>query len=299
MIRSPWRSLGFNVGIAFVLFTLAGAPAHRVFASNSASTESLYSQWGGANTVEAGEMLWQQLSPRWFASREIIEGDAQTMIRIEAPNRAENDALVPIKITTPALSALDARIRHIYLTVDINPQPLAAKFELSDTRPLQSIETRVRVNGYTFVRAVAELEDGRLFMDKQWVKSRGAGCSAPPGMDQELAKANMGKMRFKFLDDDAGRGTNKLQLMISHPNNTGMQRDQLSTQIIPQHFIDDIEVTFNNELLLHADTGFSISENPSFRFDFAPEDKGILRAKISDTKGEKFVFEQLIGGKGS
>lgn len=265
-------------------------------AANDSSQVGLYDQWGGANTVDAAEMLWsQQLAPRWFGSREIIEGEHQNIIRIDAPSRAENDALVPLKITTSALGVLDARVQTIYLSVDINPQPLAAKIQLSDTRPLQSIETRVRVNGYTFVRAIAELEDGRLFMDKRWVKSRGAGCSAPPGIDQESAKARIGKMRFKVLDDKSGQGLNKLQLMISHPNNTGMQRDQISTRIIPQHYIDDIEVTFNNELLLRAETSFTISENPSFRFDFSPEDSGVVRAKISDTRGQDFVLEQPIG----
>lgn len=284
-----------NLGIALLCVALLVSNAS-TYAASTASKTDAYSEWGGANTVEAGEVLWgQTLAPLWFGNREIVEGESQDMIRIEAPSRAENDALVPIKITTPALSALEARIRRIYLSVDINPQPLAAKFELSDTRPLQSIETRVRVNGYTFIRAVAELEDGRLFMDKQWVKSRGAGCSAPPGTDQEAAMSRMGSMRFKMLDDASGLGQNKLQLMISHPNNTGMQRDQLSTRIIPQHFVDDIEVTFNDELLLHASTGFSISENPSFRFDFSQQDKGVVRAKISDTKGQEFVLEQTIG----
>ncbi|MGB0867266.1 MAG: quinoprotein dehydrogenase-associated SoxYZ-like carrier [Granulosicoccaceae bacterium] len=291
---SHWRS-GSEVKRYAVLVCFSFA-AFVAMAASDTSAEDSYSAWGGANTVEAGEALWhEQLAPRWFGSREIVEGASQHMIRIEAPDRAENDALVPIRITTPPFSALDTRIQKIYLSVDINPQPLAATFELSDTRPLQSIETRVRVNGYTFVRAVAELEDGRLFMDKQWVKSRGAGCSAPPGTDQLAAKSRMGNMRFKMRDNATGLGQNTLQLMISHPNNTGMQRDQLSTRIIPQHYVDDIEVTFDNELLLHATTGFSISENPSFRFDFSPQDKGLVRAKISDTKGRHFVLEQQIG----
>ncbi len=257
--------------------------------------DDLYSEWGGANTPEAGEILWQQLARRWFDAREIEDDPEHKVIRIEAPERAENDAMVPIRVSTASTGPLDVRVRRIYLTVDINPDPLAARFTLSDTRPLESIETRVRVNGYTFVRAVAELEDGRLFMDKQWVKSRGAGCSAPPGTDQESAKSNMGNMRFRMLGDHSGDEPTKLQLMISHPNSTGMQRDQLSTRIIPQHYVDSIEVSYDDELLLQADTSFTLSENPSFRFNFSPEDKGTVKAVITDTRGQRFVHEHQLG----
>ncbi len=260
-----------------------------------AEKRDIYSEWGGANTPEAGEALWHQLAPRWFDNREIGDDVENKVVRIEAPARAENDAMVPIRISTAKISPLDARVKQIYLSVDINPDPLAARFTLSDTRPLESIETRVRVNGYTYVRAIAELEDGRLFMDKRWVKSRGAGCSAPPGIDQESAKNRMGNMRFRMLADQASGGASKLQLMISHPNNTGMQRDQLSTRIIPQHYVDSIEVGFNEEILLRAETSFSISENPSFRFDFSPEDRGTVRAVITDTRGLRFVHEHAIG----
>ncbi len=45
---------------------------------------------------------------------------------------------------------------------------------------MTEISTRVRVNSYTDVHAVAELSDGKLYMIKIYVKASG-GCSAPGG----------------------------------------------------------------------------------------------------------------------
>lgn len=41
------------------------------------------------------------------------------------------------------------------------------------------LATRVRVDDYSYVRAVAETADGKLHMVKAFVKASG-GCSAPP-----------------------------------------------------------------------------------------------------------------------
>ena len=66
----------------------------------------------------------------------------------------------------------------ITLVIDQNPAPMAAKFELGPDANVTEISTRVRVNSYTDVHAVAELSDGQLYMVKTYVKASG-GCSAP------------------------------------------------------------------------------------------------------------------------
>lgn len=256
-----------------------------------------YSEWGGAFTQEEGDRLWENLASSLFGERELIEGEAQRVIKIKAPSRAENDALVPVQISTELPSGLNSTLKHVYLTVDINPSPVAAKFTVSPVRDLGGIATRVRVNGYTYIRAIAEMSDGTLYMDKQWVKSRGAGCSAPPGTNQEDAKVSLGKMRFKFsqpLGGDSVGQSKVVQLMISHPNNTGMQRDQLSTMFIPQSYVKEVDVSFNNESILRAETSFTISENPSFRFKFDPDESGELVARMKDTDDREFFLYQSI-----
>jgi sulfur-oxidizing protein SoxY len=161
-------------------------------------------------------------------------------------------------------------------------------------RPLENIATRVRVNGYSYVRAIAETTDGDLYMAKELVKSRGVACAAPPITSPEEAAQNLGNMRFRLLRPKQPDESGAVQLMISHPNATGLQKDQVSLLYIPEHYVKEIEVTFNDELLMHAETTYSISENPSFRFSFDPQEQGILKARMLDTKGNVFFLSSEI-----
>lgn len=257
-------------------------------------SDHLYADFGGANTPEEISELWSSIRKGYFGERVIDETQSQQIVKIDIPSRAENDALVPLTITTKQPSA-DVTIDKVYLSVDVNPAPMAGVFTLAPDRPLEEIATRVRVNGYTYVRAIAELSDGSLYMDKQWVKSRGAGCSAPPGMNQADHKKKLGNIRFRVTDAELPSSPSKhVQLRISHPNNTGMQRDQLSTLFIPQHYVENVLVTFNDQLVLEAETTFSISENPSFRFTFNQNESGELKAIARDTKGNEFAATEQI-----
>src|SRR6266568_164072 len=113
-----------------------------------------------------------------------------------APARAEDAAIVPVTLRSK-LSPGDARrIRSITLVIDRNPAPMAAKFELGPDANVSEIATRVRVNNYTDVHAVAELSDGTLYVSKTYVKASG-GCSAPAAKNAEEAKGRLGQMRYR------------------------------------------------------------------------------------------------------
>ena len=82
------------------------------------------------------------------------------------------------------------------------------------------------------------------------------------------------------------------QIMIRHPNYSGLQRDQITQLFIGAHFIDTIEVFQGDAPLWSMTGGISISENPVFRFTY--EDNGAtgLRVRATDTEGN--VFEQVL-----
>lgn len=253
-----------------------------------------FSQFGGANTQEDSHEMWLPLREQYFGEREIIE-TPNARITLKAPSRAENDALVPVVIDLED-NASDSSdpFKKIYLVVDVNPLPMGGVFTLAQNRMMEQLKTSVRVNGYTFVRAIGETVSGKLYMAKQWVKSTGAGCSAPPGLDQEMHKKRLGKMRFKKIAKQANERTESLRLVISHPNNTGMQKDQLTTLFIPEHYVKHVKVSFNKEPLLEAETNFTLSENPHFTFSFDAEEAGILRADMTDNLNNAFTIETEI-----
>ena len=178
-------------------------------------------------------------------------------------------------------------MQKIYLIIDQNPSPIAAVFHLTPDSGRADIDTRVRIEQYTYVRAIAETSDGKLYMATRYVKASG-GCSAPAGKDQEAALARLGKMKFRVDNKVALDHPNLAQLMISHPNNSGLQMDQLTRLYIPARYVKKVDVTYNGKSILSADVDFSISENPNFRFYFTPRTSGDLKAEVIDSNDLKF-----------
>jgi len=232
-----------------------------------------------------GSEVWQKVKASLFQGRTI--GAAGDVIALEAPARAEDAAIVPIAIKTRHPQTPSNYIDKVYLIIDNNPSPISAIFQFTQDSGRADIETRVRVDEYTHVRAIAETNDGKLYMTTKFVKASG-GCSAPPGKDQQAALASMGKMKFRVEGDVALNKPVLAQLMISHPNNSGLAMDQYTRQFTPAHFVRKIDVSYAGRPVLSADLDFSISENPNLRFYFVPRGDGELKAEVVDSKDLRF-----------
>src|SRR6267154_5712717 len=178
---------------------------------------------------------WPELARDIFNGRDLKDGAG--LIAIEMPYRAEDAAIVPVTLRA-TLPAGDARaVKAITLVIDQNPAPVAASFRIGGG--VTMISTRVRVDSYTNVHAVAELSDGELYASATYVKASG-GCSAPTAKNAEQANANVGQMRFRQFakpSDGPVSGPREAQIMIRHPNNSGLQRDQVTLLYIPALFI--------------------------------------------------------------
>jgi sulfur-oxidizing protein SoxY len=193
------------------------------------------------------------------------------------------------------------RIRTITLVIDQNPAPMAAKFTLGPDANVSSISTRVRVNSYTNVHAVAELSDGQLYATRIYVKASG-GCSAPAAKNPEQAKAHIGQMRYRQFTqggDGASSGAREAQVMIGHPNNSGLQMDQLTQLYIPAFFIDQLKLSQDGSLVLAMEGGISISEDPNIRFSYVPNGAKHFDAEARDTEGHVFQHQWPVEGSGT
>ena len=73
--------------------------------------------------------------------------------------------------------------------------------------------------------------------------------------------------------------------MIRHPNNSGMQMDQVTRLYVPAHFVSTVRIWQGDDLLLAVESGISISENPEFRFDYRPNGATAFRAEVRTTRG--------------
>jgi sulfur-oxidizing protein SoxY len=241
---------------------------------------------------------WPGLVQDIFNNRPINDG--ADVIGIEMPYRAEDAAIVPVTLRTKLSPGDSRRILRITLVIDQNPAPLAAKFELGPDANVSEISTRVRINNYTDVHAVAELSDGKLYMTKTYVKASG-GCSAPAGKNAEEASNRLGQMRYRqFARGGEGPASSarEAQIMIGHPNNSGLQMDQLTQLYIPAFFVDELRLWQDDNLVLAMEGGISISENPNIRFTYVSNGAKRFRAEARDTKGQVFRSEWKIEDSG-
>ncbi len=234
--------------------------------------------------AEQDENEWNNtLKNQYFSGKSIEESN--NIIELDAPVRAEDPALVPLKINSKIKQTDGGYIKKILVLVDKNPFPFVGEFEFTPYSGKADLAMRIRVNTYSYIRAIAEMNDGKLYMTKKYVKASG-GCSAPVGADLDAAMQRLGKMKFRLDEGVKAKEPTLVQLLISHPNLSGMQMDQVTRFIKKSHFVEQMKVSFNDKTILTAKTDIAISSDPNFRFYFVPETAGTLKAEITDTQCE-------------
>jgi sulfur-oxidizing protein SoxY len=250
-----------------------------------------------APALAQSDETWMSLKPDIFGGREISDG--ADILAIDAPVRAEDAAVVPVTVRALKPQAGESAIKAITLVVDENPAPVAATISFGPAADTASFSTRLRVNSYSYIPAIAEMSDGSLRMAKRFVKASG-GCSAPALKDEDKSVAEIGQLKLRQFTgaDEAAKdyalspgdsGGIEAQLMIHHPNYSGLQMDQVTMLYIPAHFIRQVELKRGEAVVFKMEGGISLSENPSFRFVFRKEGTGDLSVMAVDTKDSAFT----------
>jgi sulfur-oxidizing protein SoxY len=246
---------------------------------------------GSASLVAQAQVPDDEIAPRaerWKALHEAIFGDREMLdgskvINLDVPPRALDAALVPV-----GLELLGAEpIKAVYLVIDNNPSPLSAQVTFGPIADARSIKLRVRVDEYTLMHAVAEAQNGKLYVSEKFVKAAG-GCSAPAGSSDEEALKDIGRMKLRLLGEFAPGKPLQAQLMIRHPNFNGMQMNQVTRFYTPARFIRSTEVTYDGNRVFHLDSDISISTDPVIIFGFVPPAKGKLSVAVRDSDDATF-----------
>ena len=232
--------------------------------------------------------LWNTvLRPQYFKDR-VVSKD-QAIVELRVPVRAEDSGVVPVSINAKIPQTPTRYVKTLYVFIDRNPKPLAGVFHLTPDLGRADLAMRLRINEFTFVRVVAELNTGELHMDEGYTRASGGCPEPPPFLKLQEARANIGKMKFRASHDASTQDSDVAlgQLIISHPNITGLQLDQRTRAFLPADYVTKVELSFNGTPIMTAETDISISEDPSFRFFFKPKGGGTLEAKMTDSNGRE------------
>jgi sulfur-oxidizing protein SoxY len=206
---------------------------------------------GDAQTPSSG--AWEYLQRQFYPDRDIGLLD-ESYMSLETPANTPDPAATPLTLRFG--DAAVGHIKQIRVIIDNNPSPLAATFDVASGARVAEIGMRIRVDRFTSVRAIAETTDGKFEMRSAWVNASG-GCSAPPSPS---AAGTLGEIRFRPSPD-----TKSMLISIRHPNNSGFQIDPRSGEPIPSHYVSHMRFSTDGKTLLEADTGISLSENPTLR----------------------------------
>src|SRR3979411_2870851 len=97
--------------------------------------------------------------------------------------------------------------------------------------------------------------------------------------------------QFAKLADAPASNLREAQIMIRHPNNSGLQMDQVTRLYIPAYFVHSVKIFQGDDLLLAMEGSISISEDPNIRFSYVPNHAKSFRVEAIDTNGREFKDE--------
>ena len=231
-------------------------------------------------------ITWNNYLKEAVFGEEVIN-DGSHMFSLDTPYRALDAAIVPISIDFKKPQSEETFVKSLTLIVDENPSPVVSKFNFTPKIGNASLTTRIRIDKYTYVRAVVEMNNGEKYMNSNFVKAAG-GCSAPSLADMDAVMARLGKMKMKFFETGNENSLSKAQFLISHPNYSGLQFNQLTRAEIPAHFVNYIKIEQDDDLILEAYPDISLSENPAITFHF--QDSGSpLKVSVEDSDGKNYA----------
>jgi sulfur-oxidizing protein SoxY len=252
---------------------------------------------GAACAVSDGQTpasgAWEYLQQQFYPNRNLGLLD-EAYMSLDAPPNTPDPAATPLTLRFG--DAAVGHIKQIRVIIDNNPSPLAATFDVANGVRVAEIGLRVRIDRFTSVRAIAETTDGKFEMRSTWVNASG-GCSAPPST---LTAGALGDIRFRPSPD-----SKSLLISIRHPNNSGFQIDPRNGEPIASHYVSHIRFSTDGRTLLEADTGISLSENPTLRIASDQALPAPMVVDVVDSQGAHFnaswrggVAESAAAGAG-
>ena len=246
-----------------------------------------------ANTIEPDHSSipeWLVIKDLMFGDREIKDG-SKDVLALYLNTKLDDSSTVPIMVNALMDQTDEMFIKTLYLVIDRNPIPTAGVFQFNPQAGKVKLETRLRFEKFSFIRAIAETNSGELYMDQRWVQVAG-GCSAPSGKNAN--DPQIGKMRFRLDDHIRLKEPNLVQFQIKHPNESTLAAD-----LEPGYdarFINKVSVQYNGKSIMSGDINFSLSDNPIYKFYFAPQGGGVLSVRAEDTHDSVFTHSVDIEG---
>ncbi len=78
----------------------------------------------------------------------------------------------------------------------------------------------------------------------------------------------------------------KVDFIVIHPMETGLRKDKKTGNVIPAHYINDIQFFYDDKLVTKMDIWESVSTDPYFSINLKVTKKAELKVVYKDNTGE-------------
>lgn len=219
--------------------------------------------WLVARKVEAATWFAQAFEARHtaevLATLKATAIPVSATLQMEAPQKAENGAVVQIALNSPLAAG---SVRSLRLLADANPTPLIASFELG-RQVLPRLVTRIKLAQSGEVISLLQQADGQFEQCRRQVVVLEDGCA---GSEREEPFASSMKMRARLMAEPSlAKPVTELKIIILHPMRTGRSKND-DGHVMPAHFMQLMQVVLNGQVIIDVQTGTGISRNPYFTF---------------------------------
>jgi len=106
-----------------------------------------------------------------------------------------------------------------------------------------------------------------------------------------MAEAEKRKVKIRTRSQ---QGAVELQVLITHPMETGQRTDKKTGKKVPAHYIKRVTLEHNGKVVATVDTGAAVSEDPLFGFRLNAKQGDKLKVSWSDNMGETSVTEGTV-----
>lgn len=197
---------------------------------------------------------WEAIRAAYYPDQEIALTEDE--IIIDAPEQAEDSAIVPVTITAKLLKG---EIKRVDIFTDANPILLTASFIPQINSHFFQVSTRIRLDNSSYLRVIVEDLQGKKRMQAIPIKTPGGGCGGGIDPDEAKLRAESGKMKLRYFSKE-----NTITLNVKHPMRTGFERTSMG-YYAKAWYIQNLTLLLNGTPWLKAELGPGISADPYFK----------------------------------
>ncbi|MBM3612491.1 MAG: hypothetical protein FJX19_05945 [Alphaproteobacteria bacterium] len=208
-------------------------------------------------------------------------------IEIAMPEFSDSGVSVPMSLHIPSPMTPENHPRVVRVYAARNPRPRIVAFYFTPECGEARISTRVRLDSFQDVVAVAEMSGGARFQAVRRVNVTYGACEDAVANDQ-FPPGWAPRIRISVPERVAPGEIFPVRTIISHPMETGLRREA-SGLLIPVRIAESFACRAGGRTLFSAKLEPAIAANPYFAFSLRLRETSELTFEWTDTTGEVYA----------